>query len=248
MPLFSIIIPTFNAGEALRHSLDSVLAQTGADYEILVVDGASTDETIALLSSHGDGVAWSSEPDNGVYDAMNKGIARATGEWLYFLGAGDLLRPDVLRAIAPRARQLNGAALIYGDVWLCDQDQRFGGAFPPARLRSWNPSHQAIFYQRAVFEKLGVYDLQYRTAADYAFNLACWGDDEIVKQYVPLVIADYAGGGLSVTQPDAAFERAKLRLIYQHLGARNGWLRRLETAMPAPLKRLRLKLLQRLRG
>ena len=251
-PLFSIVIPTFNAGEHLRTSLDSVVAQSGTDFEIVVVDGASTDGTRELLASHGARVRWRSEADNGVYDAMNKGIARARGEWLYFLGAGDVLRPDILREIAPHARALldlpgDVAALIYGDVWLCDENRRFGGPFPAARLRSWNPSHQAIFYHRAIFQKVGGYDLRYSTAADYAFNLACWGDDAIVKRYVPLIIADYQGGGLSVTRPDAAFERDKLRLIARHLGARNGWLRRLESAMPAFLKRWRLALLRRLR-
>lgn len=247
--LFSIIIPTFNAALDLKISLDSVLSQTGAEFEIWVIDGDSTDETRALLSSHGERVRWISEPDNGVYDAMNKGIAHAQGDWLYFLGAGDTMRPDVLRELAPHARELERsgdvAALIYGDVWLCDENRHFGGAFAPARLRSWNPSHQAIFYGKSVFEKLGGYNLNYSTAADYAFNLACWGDDEIVKKYVPLVVADYQGGGISVTRPDVAFERDKLKLIRRHLGARAYWLRRLETAMPAPLKRLRLALLQR---
>lgn len=252
MPLFSIIIPTFNARDELQRSLDSMGAQSDADFEIWVVDGASTDGTRELLQSNGERVRWLSEADGGVYDAMNKGIAHARGEWIYFLGAGDVLRPDVLRAIAPRARALldlpgDVAALIYGDVWLCDENRRFGGPFSPARLRSWNPSHQAIFYRRAVFEKLGLYDLNYPTASDYAFNLACWGDNEIIKHYEPLVIADYQGGGLSVTRPDAAFERDKLALIRRHLGARNYWLRRLESAMPAPLKRLRLALIRRLR-
>lgn len=237
----------------MQRSLDSILAQRDADAEIWVIDGASTDGTRELLESYGDRVRWISESDGGVYDAMNKGIARATGDWLYFLGAGDTLRPDVLRELAPRARELSEesggvAALIYGDVWLCDEQRRFGGIFPPARLRSWNPSHQAIFYGRAVFEKLGGYDLRYPTAADYAFNLACWGDNEIVKNYVPLVIADYEGGGISVARPDAAFERDKLGLIRRHLGARAYWSRRLETAMPAPLKRLRLAVIGRLRG
>ena len=250
MPLFSLILPTFNARELLQISLDSVWAQTETDCEIWVIDGASTDGTRELLESYGARVRWISETDGGVYDAMNKGIARARGEWLYFLGAGDRLRPDALREIAPVARELSnaGAALIYGDVWLCDESRRFGGPFPPARLRSWNPSHQAIFYRKSVFEKLGFYDLSYPTAADYAFNLACWGDVAVVKRYVPVVIADYQGGGISVTRPDSAFERDKLKLIWRHLGARAYWLRRAETAMPAPLKRLRLAAWRRLRG
>lgn len=252
-PLFSIIIPTFNARDDLQRSLDSVFVQDDADYEIWVIDGASTDGTRELLESYGDCVRWLSESDSGVYDAMNKGIERASGDWLYFLGAGDLLRLDVLCEIAPHARELADesggvAALIYGDVWLCEEQQRFGGSFPPARLRSWNPSHQAIFTSRAVFEKLGGYETRYLTAADYAFNLACWGEEAIVKKYVPLVIADYKGGGLSVTRPDVAFERDKLGLIRRHLGARAYWLRRLESAMPTPLKQLRLAVLRRLRG
>ena len=245
--MFSIILPAFNAAPDLKRSLASVLAQRDAAFEIWVIDGASTDGTRALLESYGDQIRWISEPDGGVYDAMNKGIARARGEFVYFLGAGDLMRPDVLSQLAPHARALRQPALLYGDVWLCAENERFGGPFSPAKLRSWNPSHQAIFYGRAVFDRLGLYDARFPTAADYAFNLACWGDDEIIKEYVPLVIADYQGGGLSARAPDAAFERAKLRLIGRHLGRRNYWLRRLETAVPAPVKRWRLEMLKRLR-
>src|SRR4051812_22785748 len=116
----SIIIPTFNARATLRECVASIEQQTFSDFEILLIDGASTDGTLALIQEIGAtyrNIRWRSEPDAGVYDAMNKGIRLARGQWLYFLGADDWLRDaSVFENMEPH---LNGTAdLVYGDVVL----------------------------------------------------------------------------------------------------------------------------------
>jgi glycosyltransferase involved in cell wall biosynthesis len=248
--LFSIIIPSFNAALELKNTLDSVLSQRGAELEILVIDGASTDGTTEILRGYGRSIDWQSEKDKGVYEAMNKGIARAKGRFLYFLGVGDTLREGVLERVASQISELpeNELALLYGDVLLQDTGEIFGGYFPPSRLRSWNPSHQGIFYARGIFERVGLYELKYPVAADYALNLACWGDAGIVKRYMPFVVANYKGGGLSTSRPDSQFARDFLSLIQKRLGWKPYLLRRIEVLVPAPLKKARLYFIQRKRS
>ena len=86
----SIIIPTFNSANTLRRALDSIIGQTLNDLEVLIMDGVSTDQTLDIAKTYNDNrIRIFSEPDNGVYDAMNKGIDKASGEWLYFLGSDD---------------------------------------------------------------------------------------------------------------------------------------------------------------
>jgi glycosyltransferase involved in cell wall biosynthesis len=250
--VFSIIVPVYNAGEKLRDTLSSVVAQQFSDaetrYEVLVMDGGSTDDTLAIareFEARNPGVRVYSEPDEGIYDAMNTAIRLARGQYLHFLGAGDILRQGVLEALISHI-PAGDMVLIYGDVFLCDEQRIFGGPFSTAKLRNWNPPHQGIFYHRTVFERLGTYELKYPLSADYAFNMTCWGDNRVRKCYVPLVIADYEGGGASVQRRDSKFERDKMRLIRARLGRRAYWLRRLEVLMPTPLKQARLRLLRHL--
>lgn len=244
MPLFSFVIPTFNPGSKLEQTLDSIRAQHADDVEIIVQDGGSTDGTHSFLSEQND-IHWRSEADSGIFDAMNRGLKRATGDWLAFFGAGDVLRPGALETVRPVALQnRENLALIYGDAWLCEEQFRYGGAFSRLKLRSWVPSHQAIFYNRRVFKKWGGYELRYPIAADYAFNLRCWGDRDMKKIYVPMLLCDYEGRGLSKTVRDEAFERDKMCLIRQRLGWDAWMLRRLELAMPRSLKKWRVALLQ----
>ncbi len=244
--LLSIVIPTFNPGEKLADSIQSVHAAGDAEVQIIVQDGGSTDGTPEWLAGQ-NGLDWKSEKDNGVFDAMNKGFARATGDWVLFLGAGDLLRADIFKdgelilVLKEKAKTLS---LVYGDAWLCEEGFRYGGLFSRRKLRSWVPSHQAIFYNRRVFDKLGGYELKYRIASDYAFNLSCWGDSSIKKIYVSQLVCDYEGRGLSKQIRDENFEADKMRLIRERLGADAYLLRKVELMMPSKLKELRVKILQ----
>lgn len=217
-PLFSVIIPVFRAAEKLERSIASVLRQPRALWELIVIDGGSRDFTLNVIRAHsGEVREMVSEPDKGVYDAMNKGIARARGRYLYFLGAGDTLRDGALARVATRVPQRR-IGFIYGNVLMHDRNVVWDGPWTPQKFRNRTPCQQGIFYDRRIFERHGTFELQYPTLADYALNLRCFGDPRIEKIYLSDIIADYEGGGLSASHRDERFHAARPALLRRHLG------------------------------
>src|SRR5436309_3049996 len=141
---------TYNAADVLEHALGSVLARKSAALELIVMDGASKDGTVEILKRHDCEIDhWRSEPDSGIYDAMNKVLEVATGDWLLFLGADDelLASPEVLLALFERAD-----VVYYGNVRIQATGRISGGRFSRYRLMQENICHQAIFYPREVYQ------------------------------------------------------------------------------------------------
>jgi glycosyltransferase involved in cell wall biosynthesis len=196
-PTFSIIIPTYNAAKTIVACLDSIFQQTFTLFEVLVMDGASTDATIYFAINHKLPLHLYSEKDNGIYDAMNKGIAKAKGEWLYFLGSDDVLfNATVLEQLARHLKK--SPKVIYGDVYLNESKRKYDGTFDFIKLTSNNLSHQAVVYHRSVFKKLGKYDTSYRYLADWEFNLRAFGGKKGIKTtYVDVTICAYGELGAS---------------------------------------------------
>lgn len=245
-PLFSVVTPNFNSGPKLDATVASVLGQEAGLYEYLVIDGGSTDGGVDRLRAYGAALRWVSERDAGIYDAMNKGVRMSAGRFLYFLGAGDCLQPGVLRAVADSVPSAAGPLrLLYGDVFWREGGGRYGGVFDANRIVYQNICHQAIFYERGIFDLLGGYDLRYPTCADYALNTRCFGRPEIRATHLDLLIADYEGEGASST-PDRAFRADHFALLWRCLGPgaalRNvyhfsehlGWARRLRFHLQHP--------------
>src|SRR5947207_7741081 len=194
--LFSIITPTLNPGRKLEDTIKSVLSQNEELFEYIIVDGGSTDETLNIIGQYGEGIKWISEGDRGPYDSMNKGIRMATGDYLYFLGAGDLLRPNILEKLQ---KYIPNAPLtfIYGNVYVVDTQTAYLGEVDEEKIRHSNICHQASFYERTIFDVKGLFDLKYRMLADWAFNIQCFADERIERIYVAELIADVEGGGIS---------------------------------------------------
>ncbi len=215
--LISIIIPTYNCGRKLAATLESVLSQPGDFYEIIVVDGGSTDETLNIAGEYGGALRFISEADRGVYDAINKGIGMATGKYLFFLGAGDRIREGVLEQVAGLLPE-GEMSFVYGDAFLVRHGVRVCGEFSMKEFIVRNICHQAIFYERTIFDVLGGYDLKYKVYADWAFNMKCFADTRVRKIYLDMVIADFEGWGISDTQEDAEFYRDLPRLIRKYVG------------------------------
>ncbi len=210
--LFSIITPAYNSGLKIEKTIDSVLSQGSDLLEYIVVDGGSTDETLSILETYGDKLKIISEADAGVYDAMNKGIEAASGWYLYFIGAGDSLRENMLGKIA-RVLPEDNLSLVYGNAYMVDQGIIYDGEFSKAKLRQRNICHQSVFYGRTVFDMLGLYDLRFKVLADHAFNIKCFWNDRITKKYAAYVIANYEGGGISRNEIDVDFAHEYAELL-----------------------------------
>jgi len=216
-PLFSVVIPAFRCAEKLERSIASVLQQPRELFELIVIDGDSRDGTLDVLRAHERDLRWVSEPDRGVYDAMNKGIAKTTGRYLYFLGAGDCLRENVLAKVAPYLPK-GRMGFLYGDVFMHDRTVVWDGPWTPEKFRTRTPCQQAIFYDRRVFARHGLFEQRFKTMADYAMNIRCFGDRRIEKIYLNEIIADYEGAGYSASIRDELFHSERPELLKRHLG------------------------------
>ncbi len=215
--VFSIITPTFNCSAKIEKTIQSVLNQNQSLFEYIIVDGLSSDGTVEIIGKYGDKIKLISEKDNGIYDAMNKGIDLASGKYLYFLGGGDQLKANILEKIHSAMPQ-GESNFIYGNVYRYDKNIVYDGIFNKSKLNKRNICHQAIFYERNIFNIIGMFDAKYKIKADYVFNLKCFGCREINKKYINEVIADYEGFGSSYNQKDDNFINDQPKLIRENLG------------------------------
>ncbi len=225
-PFFSIIIPTFNSEKTLQGTLNSILGQVFTDFEIIIIDGASRDSTVAIIeeNSRKEGrVRYVSETDNGIYDAMNKGIDMARGEWIYFLGSDDCLSgKSVLKNVN---HSLNDCKydFFYGQVML--KGVKYDGVFNLEKLFIKNISHQAIFYRNRVFERIGKYNIRYKFHADWEFNIRyflTFGDD---VKYEDILIAIFSGGGVSAAHDVLFLREVLIPLKLQRLILHPGYIK-----------------------
>ncbi len=217
---FSIITVVYNTGEKLVGTLDSVCLQKYQDYEVVIVDGCSNDKTLEVANSYQDRLAdliIVSEPDKGIYDAMNKGVRLAKGDYIYFLNAGDLLYDN--EVLANVANHLIDKKLIYGNAITKNEDNEEIpyriGAFSKYRLAHTNICHQTIFYPREALLEYP-FNLNYRLFADWDVNMKLW--KKVQFCYVEQNIVLYEGGGVSYSQKDKQFKKDQLKLITSYLG------------------------------
>jgi len=202
----SIITASFNARATIADCLQSVAGQTVACCEHLIIDGASTDGTVSFLESYsGHPITWRSAPDRGVYDAMNRGIAMATGEIIGILNADDChAGSDVLAAVTD-AFAVPGVDACYGDLCYVDAEEptriirywRAGSFSPRAFYWGWMPPHPTFFVRRAVYERHGGFNLTLGSAADYELMLRFLLRHHIKTVYIPKILVNMRRGGIS---------------------------------------------------
>lgn len=220
MPFFSIITVVYNGADTLEETIKSVVSQSFSDYEYLVIDGGSTDGTLDILKNNDDKITrWLSEPDDGIYDAMNKAVRLASGRWILFLGADDVLfSTQTLSKV--KDRLLNEFTIYYGNAYFKNRRTFYDGRFSRFKFALRNISHQSIFYPVEIFRKKQ-FDTRYKLLSDYAFNL------ELFKLYpfrhIDTCISVFNDGARSSTSTDQAFEAVKLQLVKENLGILPYW-------------------------
>jgi glycosyltransferase involved in cell wall biosynthesis len=218
--LISIITPAFHAGAKIAATVASVRCQDPSLVDHHVVDGGSSDDTVDVVRRIAPDVDVISEPDTGIYDAINKGIARSTGRFFLVLGAGDVLRPGIIARIAARLESAPPHSIVYGNVHWVSLNRAYDGPFTKRKLTLRCICHQAMFIDRSLVDLIGAYDLRYPISADWHFNIRCFGDSRVRAQYIDEIIADYEGGGISQTGRDTRFQADLPGLIRTSLGTR----------------------------
>ena len=220
VPKVSVITPTYNAKGLIEECVRSVAVQTYRNIEHVIVDGNSTDgtkELLVQLFDHYEHLRWVSEPDDGIYDAMNKGIRMSEGEWVYFLGSDDVLKNcDVLTNIFSRHEVLSHD-IIYGFNEFGGLNQTFGSEYTLARLIFQNICHQSIFYRKNVFEKYGCFDQTYKSWSDWEINIRLFSNENVATCYLPVLISKYALGGYSTIYRDEKFLHDRPEIIEKYI-------------------------------
>ena len=221
--MFSIITITFNAEKELPPTLDSVSRQTFHDFEYLIIDGKSGDNTVKIAQGSGIRMTIISEPDKGLYDAMNKGMRKAKGKYLIFLNAGDAFHsPETLSEIATTAEANGYPDIVYGQTQLVNSSHEFVGMrhlSAPKHLtfksfsRGMLVCHQAFVAKREIAEP---YNLRYRFSADYEWCLRCLKKMKS-SAYTGTTLIDYLTDGLTEKNHKASLKE-RYRIMCDYYG------------------------------
>ena len=195
----------------MEDTIRSVLSQDYPNIEYIIIDGASTDGTVDMIKSYDGSISkFISKPDDGLYDALNKGIALATGDIIGFVHADDLYADSSVLTSIARTFETSKAEAVYGDIVYVSRDNtdriiRYwqSGAFNPARLKfGWMPPHTALYITRDVYEKVRLangqyFDTSFTIAADYDFMMRILVKLKICPAYLPRVLVKMRVGGAS---------------------------------------------------
>lgn len=196
LPLISVITVVYNAEEFLEDTILSVLNQDYKNIEFLIIDGGSSDSTIDIIEKYIENIdVFISEEDNGIYDAMNKGINLAKGDWINFLNAGDCFyKKEVLKSIF--TTDLSNLWFLYGKVNYFSNEFNisniFGKEIKINNLQTSFPiCHQSMFFNKKVFNRLGNYNLNYLVTSDYDLTIKIFKDDSIIKKFYDVTISSF---------------------------------------------------------
>lgn len=221
-PLFTVITVCYNSEKTIERTLKSVLNQTESDYEYLIIDGASTDGTLDIVRKYepefGGRLHIFSEKDNGIYDAMNKGIARASGELVGLVNSDDYYELDALENMKKAYLGLNvdnrNHVILYGMQRRLRDGEEIEIEFVNHRILGEGMiCHPTCFVSRAVYRDFGVYDTNYRSAADLDFLLRIKNTTDTVFVPVYHIISNFELGGMSASGRGAR-EAARVRCKY----------------------------------
>ena len=202
----SIITVSYNSARTIRATIESVLSQDYPNLEYLIVDGGSTDGTVAILGAYADRITrWVSEKDEGMYDAMNKGIAMATGDVIGILNSDDTYMTNYVVSKMMQALTAAQADVVFADLILVDQHHpekvlRYydSGNFKPSKFRyGWMPAHPTVFIRKPIYDAVGPFVTDYKIAADYEMLIRVLAVHAASYCYVAKPIVRMRSGGAS---------------------------------------------------
>jgi glycosyltransferase involved in cell wall biosynthesis len=215
----SIITVCYNEAATIEKTLESIFSQTYKNIESIVIDGGSTDGTLDIIEKYKDKIAYFvSEPDEGIYNAMNKGIKASVGEVLYFLNGNDTLYSnDVLETVANTFKKGN-YDFVYSDINVIYPDKntikKHNKGINYHRLLSLQICHQAVFYKKTLFDKFGLYDENFFIAADHDFNMKIWTNRKTKTFYLNKTLANFDKTGFSSDKKNKKILKIENSLIF----------------------------------
>lgn len=240
MPVITVIVSVYNGVETLQQCIDSVCTQTYARRELIVIDGGSTDGSAELIKANSGALAyWISEPDTGIYSAWNKGLAKARGDWICFIGSDDFLwSHDVLQRMASGLAQTSASVNVaYGQIMLLNQSGdelfRMGAPWPQVKTRFkqlMSLPHPAVMHRKSLFAQHGKFDESYRIAGDYEMLLRELAANDAI--FLPdVIVTGMRQGGISSNPGNNVQALREVRAAQRKNGLQSsGWLWRLTMA------------------
>jgi glycosyltransferase len=203
----SIITPSFNSQKSIAQTIESVLAQDFHDIEYIIIDGGSTDGTKNIVQSYGDKISrFVCEPDNGIYDAMNKGIRLASGDIVGILNSDDFYAyTDVIKDVVAAFKSDADIGIVYGDLLYVDAKDTNktvrvwrSGEYKSGLFESgWHPPHPSFFVRKSIYDKYGTFNTSFKIAADYELMLRLMHKRSVKAAYIPKVFVKMRTGGAS---------------------------------------------------
>lgn len=253
MSLISIITINYNNAKGLQKTIDSVVSQSFQDFEFIVIDGNSSDKSVDIIKQYPRINEWLSEKDNGIYDAQNKGILKAKGDYLLFLNSGDsLASPFVLQKIS--SVLLGGKSFYYGNLIL-DKNKTKENHFAPKTIDMdfilnstfWHP---CVFIKSDLFKQYGLYNTSFKIVGDYEFFIRCLLKPHITTEYINEFITEFDGDGISndasqneiqTKEREQAWKLNVSELVYDSLKKQNTFSRSKYASFINSLQKMRGK-------
>lgn len=249
----SIITATLNSATTLRDTLDGILEQSHQDYEVLIIDGGSSDATEAIVKEYmprfNGRLIWHQSHDNGLYDAMNKGIELASGDVIGVLNSDDFYASsDVLAVIS---EGLSDVDVVYGDLdfveaentikvvrqWRGSQHQ--AGDF----IKGWHPAHPTFYARRWCYEKFGGFDISFDVSADFELMLRFLEREKVTNRYIPKVLVKMRMGGVSTSSVGRIIQGNKnVMRAFRKNGFEVSWLYPIRRLAPKVMNIIKNKL------
>lgn len=237
-PKITVITASYNAENTIEQTISSIVNQNYPNIEYVIVDGGSTDGTVSIIEKYASSynIKWVSEPDQGLYDALNKGVQMATGDYIEIIGADDaIVSAEIISQVV---REMNPNTDVFaGQVWYVDEDSKKQSPYTNASMRNRSTyrggmsPHAAMFVRRELLLRYP-FDTSYRIAGDYKFFLQCYYDEKVQIQYSDIMVAFFATSGLSSDVESAWREEKRLyselgRSLRSYNSADSSWLARM---------------------